>query len=263
MGILEGLSRIEMRIFSLALVGLGICGLLLSSDPVNERLFIKSAESDFESQLSSGSESKTFLDVPLLIEGDPLQIYVWKMEDFYRQEGDLLQPRKDPPMEVSADRKLVWTHESSGPFLVQISPDNEFSKSREFISSPKLVLELNKLRVGETFWRVSADGKRWSDAKTFKIEAKFLGSSPRVRVINLGSQSVDLFLSTNGKELSHLVELSQDEEFSVDKTEVKMTEDNKIRFQLGSSGRYYVRVRAVNSMKDISETSPIISFSRR
>lgn len=259
MAMLEGLSRFEVRMLSLALVGLGACGLLLSSDPITERLFKHNFSDEAESQSSSEGPEKSNLAAPVPIEGDPLQLYIWKLDDFYQKDGDVWRPRAEAQSEVVAKRKLVWTHDSSGPFLVQISQDPEFSFSRDFKTSSNLILELDKLKVGQTFWRVSGDGKRWSDAKSFKVEAKFLDSRTAVSINQIGNQFVELFLQAPGNEYSFAVEISQDEGFSPARTETKLSNGSRLRQTL-TSGRYFVRARAMNSIQEITEISPVVSF---
>lgn len=218
----------------------------------------------FTSQVLSGEGHVAKLkngnfEVPLITEGDPLHIYVWKFADLYENRKNEVRRRAEPVREVNFSRDLLWDHAESGPFSVQIAGDENFREGRRFFTSADKRLSLEKVSLGETFWRVSFDQRRWSSVGRFELEGRYLDARCDLRISRRAGQTYEFELSSPSEQIrSYVIEVSPNPSFSAADTEVRISETRRFVYGFTKPGRHFVRARAVNGNQEISESSPVL-----
>jgi hypothetical protein len=265
MALFDGLTKLEGRILVIATVGVATTwGILFFGDGAMNGFF-SSTEKMVVSPMNAGRIGKTSesqLEVPRLTPGDSIHIYVWKLEDLYTNQGLNLRPRSRPAGEVGFERELFWEHSGSGPFSVQLSGREDFANEGLFLLSKGTKLTLKRVRLGDTFWRVSFDRKRWSEAGHFVLEPRYLDVHCELSILRHAGPIVEIKASSSAqKALSFLAEISSDRAFPAESTEARISNNGRFTFDLSNSRFHFIRARAMNESQEISEPSAILDLN--
>jgi hypothetical protein len=174
--------------------------------------------------------------------------YVWKFGDWYSvTKSGSISVRAEPVREVAGSHfRLTW--ERTEGARIQISPDERFSGERRHLHAPAAVLDLTSFYIGENYWRVSPDGRRWSPSRHFTVEPEFLPDSVSVRAA-YGEISV----SASRAMKAFVVEYSDTAGFPPDRTVAFTRMGSSPKWQFREEG--FLRARGVNSAGELTEYS--------
>jgi hypothetical protein len=103
--------------------------------------------------------------------------YLYYLYDLYDRKDFELLERNLRPETVGAKARLAWS--------ISVTRERatvELSKSRDFQNPIRFESNLGEtttepLRLGDNFWRVSFDGKNWSETQKFVVEGQFLANA--------------------------------------------------------------------------------------
>lgn len=189
--------------------------------------------------------------IPSPVPSEGILPYVWQLTDIYEISGERLHLREKPKSSIHAAFDLVWEGSLGG--RVQIAPDPQFIGNRIHLESKADVLNVSQLFVGENFWRVSRDGRLWSQALRFVVEPEFLPGS--VDVTFSGSAAV---FHASTEMTGYIVEFSRSAEFTPSGTFVF----SRIGSRLPWDQPGFMRIRGVNSKAELTGYSPVVKIEK-
>ena len=189
--------------------------------------------------------------------------YTWKLYDLFERKEAGLTRREHVPMWLKAQRKLKWSDFSAATYKVEHSSDPTFASAVRNYDSQEQSVELTEVYKGTNYWRVSRDGKEWSTASTFTVDA---GLSPYVATFDqpnakmtLDGAAVDYDIKWKAPEkvvaAGYVVEASTSPQFSQDTTVASWSTKNEIHAHTTTPQTLYYRVLTVLKTQEISAPS--------
>ncbi len=194
--------------------------------------------------------------------------YVWRLDDYYTLNDQLLAVKPKPLPEVPVEVILNWQHPSSGPFNVQLSPTQDLTKERRFYSTVDPSVTLEKAFLGENYWRVAFANTAWSKVQKFTVQPRYLDAKiePALREykVNLRSQSEQMLRWNFSSDMaSYIAEISPDDKFLEGRTELKFLNAPEYVQDLLRPGIYYARMRGLNVRQELTDWSPVSKIIAR
>lgn len=209
-------------------------------------------------------EVKPQVTAPSSLKGDSFS-YIWKLHDLFVQGEDSISERRPRPVLVPIEYPLSWKSNHKGSFRVQISngptfDDPKLIKTYEADSSETI---LTKAYLGKTYWRVSSDGKIWSEPDSIHVMVRTLKGANQhfeqdsIQTALLGKAvSVNLAMESDVNAYGYVVQSSTDVEFDSSKTKTFWTKKSELSFNFATPTVQYYRFRVVNERQEITDWSP-------
>lgn len=193
--------------------------------------------------------------------------YIWKLYDLYARTEMLLAERAAPPELVETLVKINWrTHrpdKKPKTDSVELSQVPDMETPTRFDSNSGS-MEFTQVYLGNNFWRVSSDGKNWSEIQRFEVRPQFLpGMRPEIvsfasRFPLVGpSASISVDLKVPFEPLGFVAEASTSETFEKGSTRSFWAPTTRLRLSFYKPGRYFYRFRAVTKSQELTEWSEI------
>jgi hypothetical protein len=239
--------NLERKVLSICLVGAVLTGTLWLVSGMQLQNLDHSV-----SQLHNPSPIESLIPQP--IESERILIYTWKLTDFYHQHGANLEMIKGRPRQVSIAHDLSWSAVAARSFRVLISAQPDFGSDRMHFEARGSILPLEAAFLGANFWRVSADGVRWSSSLAFQVEPEFIRDRLGLKLMADGVQVQSEVDSAEGT----IVELSQDGAFDPKSTKVLYFKQASPKISL--SEPTHMRARSVHANLEISQVSKSVSW---
>ncbi|MBX3021599.1 MAG: hypothetical protein KF799_07975 [Bdellovibrionales bacterium] len=187
--------------------------------------------------------------IPAPVPSERYLPYVWKMTDLYERENGRWRRRAEPGRQVSAVFDLAW--DDGKATRLQLSGDRHFSGSRIHFVTSAAGFSIDKMYLGENFWRISRDGLRWSESLSFVVEPETLPDQVRVK-----ASKGRLHFSSSTKIRTYVLEFSRQPEFASASTFVFHTQQTEFAWDMRQLG--YLRARGVDAKGELTEYSPVV-----
>lgn len=191
--------------------------------------------------------------------------YIWKLHDLFVQGEDSISERRPRPVLVPIEYPLSWRSSHKGNFRVQISnaPTFDEPKMIKTYEADSNETVLSKAYLGKTYWRVSPDGKTWSETESINVMVRTLkGANQRfeqdsVRTALLGKVvSVNLSMESDVSPYGYVVQSSSEPEFGAAKTKTFWAKKPELSYNFATPTVQYYRFRVVNDKQEITDWSP-------
>ena len=207
--------------------------------------------------------------------GESVIAYTRRLYDVYEMNGSGgVKRRLSPPSRLSLTR-YFQSKVSQGQVTIsghkihgEISSSPSFEQEAISFQSNQSVLFTKEVFPGENYWRISLDGKLWSETFSFKVESKDLDANIQISREHQGSlvlstETVRTSLAFQPSQIMRgfILESSMSPDFPDETTQVHWLNKSFVGLSFKIPGRYYYRVRGVNAATELtapSETEEII-----
>ena len=207
--------------------------------------------------------------------GENVITYTRRLYDVYEMnDSGGVKRRLSPPSRLSLTRTFQSKVNKGDEIILGAQVHGKLSQNPSFDSeaisfqSNQSALFTKEVFSGENYWRISLDGKSWSETFRFKVESKDLDANIQISREHQGS----LVLSTETVRTSlafqpsqvmrgFILESSMSPDFPDETTQVHWLNKSFVGLSFKTPGRYYYRVRGVNAATELttfSETEEII-----
>jgi hypothetical protein len=188
---------------------------------------------------------------------NPVYFYVWQLGDFYLVDNQRVARAGATPVQVRLDLVVNWEHSAQqGPFTVQLSSSPEFSNVKDFFTTADQTHTLEKVFLGENFWRVSFEDFYWSQVQTFKVEPRFLELALKAKPGGGAEWEPSETMA------GYIAEVSPSEDFAPENSEFKWLAGPRYPLDPGGRGPLFVRIRGINGRNQISDWSQPVKVNR-
>lgn len=194
---------------------------------------------------------------PVVVE--PIVLHLWQLADLYQSGAGGLVRQAEPHV-VQINHVLNWTADPTvNHYAVQIGDRSDFSNERLHLESANGALALRQAFVGQNFWRVSSDQKRWSPWAQFQVQTGFLdemvkAAHTRLEVRDSLTEAV-LRWTAPKQIMRFVVEVSRHPDFPGHATIVLGLNEPLLRYRFQDAGSYFVRARGLNALQQLTEFS--------
>jgi hypothetical protein len=143
---------------------------------------------------------------------------------------------------------------------VQISSNSQFQNA-ETVHAEGTSLTQQTVYVGDNFWRISRDGKKWSETQQFQVVSGFLRETPELILptddIQMVQGGVDVPVHVLGPSsaTAYIYEQSPSKQFPKSETKLVWVTSNHFEIHLNHQGTSYYRVRGVSTDQSLTEWS--------
>lgn len=195
-----------------------------------------------------------------------LLIHTDLLYDLFEVSAGALVRREQRRLLLPFPLDIAWTTEGRpAQVFGQLSASPNFSNIPESFaqSADRKTARFTRSLLGTNFYRLSVDGKSWSQPATFEIEAKPLDTpAPQLKLksskLIILQKSADLLGQIYGDFPNFVLEMSHSPEFPVSATRVHWLKSKKFSFPISQAKSIFMRVRGVNSKLNLTDTSDSI-----
>lgn len=210
------------------------------------------------------SLAKTDLTSTRILAEAKVTPYTWHYEELYQTApGSRLIERSPRPKWIKRKFVLDTSSHHNDPVDVQVANEPKFDTPWTFHSSESAV-SVNKVYVGDNFWRITRNGKTWTAPQKLTVEASLLkDAEPRVEMPETVISMEDdkeaygyIRLDSPVPALGFVGQISISESFLPDQSRAFWLAKAKHVHHFKQSGIYYFRFRTVSKNHEISDWSP-------
>lgn len=230
----------------------------------------KSAQQPVPERAAAAAEAVSPVITP--IPGADTVTYTNRLYDFFETDGNgTLKRRTTPPFPMRLPYTLRWNLRRGdepvfdAPVWGQFSPSQDFSGTvTSFRSKGEAAFEIRDVVEGDNYWRISLDGKTWSQAIRFRAERRNLNADVRLfradrknLVLKSTVVNTSLRIQSSQQMRGYVLEESRSPDFSGDDLKVHWLSRNVAGLALKSPGRFYYRVRGVDAATELTAPSNV------
>ncbi len=197
------------------------------------------------------------------IAGAPIYRRTDELYDFFEKSNGALVQRAMPKQLVAFAGPVKWENKFLASTVYgELSTDREFTAIVSTFSesqNKKQAFFAQTVRGGN-FYRLSVDGKTWSNPHQFTVESLPLDDLPpqitvAAKTVYLLGQDVQIHGTVGGIWKNYLLELSTSPEFTRASTKVSWQSTAEISLNATQPQTLYLRVRGVNERLQLSHVS--------
>mgnify|MGYP001294735699 CR=1 FL=1 len=207
--------------------------------------------------------------------GENVIAYTRRLYDVYEMNGSGgVKRRISPPSRLSLPRVFQWKTNKGDQVLMggqvygKISPNSSFDGDVISFQSNQSSFSAQEVFSGENYWRISLDGKSWSNTFNFKVESQDLDANIQISrehqnslVLSTEAVRTSLAFQPSQTMRGFILESSTTPDFPDEATHAHWLSKSFVDLSFKTAGRYYYRVRGVNAATELtppSETEEIV-----
>lgn len=183
-----------------------------------------------------------------------------------------LEQRAGLPTRATFPHRFQWALQRGGQPASGIAVKGQLASSKDFFphevisfqSSGDSSTSVREVFHGDNYWRISLDGKSWSEPMQFRVDTHDLNASVQLYreqrenlVLTSGSVGTSLGIQTSQNMHGYVLEASTDPDFPLNSTQAHWFPRNVIGLTFKQPGHFYYRVRGVNAATEITAPSNV------
>ncbi len=203
-------------------------------------------------------------DPTVVAKNNPTQlIYTDQLYDLYEQKNGRLAFRQVRPVLVNFPVPIEWeTTERPVRIYGQLSATPDFTNIPQAFSEDAELGSgtFSRSLLGDNYYRLSADGKVWSETSQFRVIARPLDyAPPRLTVkadqLFIVNDAAELRGTLSGNFSAFIVELSTDPKFTNESSKIVYLKNRSFSARLDRAGSVYLRARGVDENQRVTALS--------
>lgn len=194
-----------------------------------------------------------------------------RFDDFYQGDGIEWRKRTAPPERSAVPTKLSWSARPEGTLVeLQVARDPSFAERLAEAQTTDGSFVVPNAFFGDTYWRLSTDGKSWSPSYRVHVVRESWAAPPEMfsertsLELFAGAARTDVFFRMDPGAAFVVVEAAASPDFRADATQVTILKAGEpLALTFDRPGDFFYRARVMDAERKISDPSKTVMVSVR